>query len=617
VRITTATGKNFQSYADVEFDYSNVGLALIGGQMKSGKSTLMDLVSWTLYGQTSKESAADDVRSWFAENDVTEGVVRVELGTEVLIVTRRRGKSSSKNDFFFQVEGTDEIVRGKDARNDTQAMLNERLGIDAELFIAASYLHQFSRADQFFLSKAKDRRETLERIADQSFAITIGEKMSESRKSAKKRLDEVERATAHLEGKVEMHKRNVESCESDIKSWHVQWKAQLNNLNSRAEGYEADKAKRVSSLVDKVETLNGMVQEPSVFGERLAQSRHQLKALEAVERDAAVVRGDLSDCNGKIKAIQTQYAKYAKDLGETCPTCLGPANNPHKEEHLASLIAEVETLAADQIELEQQVEAFAQALSVKPKLQSTFQTIVQEESANKLKLSQIEDMRAQLIVMRSERNPYEAQIADHQKKTDNPFIAKRSTLQFEQKVLIENLASLAAEIEEIEHLISSLTWLYEKSFDLRGQLLESAVKQIEDRTNDILERFFDAELRVKFSLPDSDKLEVEIWNEGYPCPFKQLSGGERTLLCRSFSFAYMKAAENAAGVKIDQLMLDEVLNGLDADMKIKAFNLLQSLCEDYSSIFLIDHHAEFQNLFPTQFLVTKSGVYSKIERVQS
>mgnify|MGYP002413704537 FL=1 len=87
------------------------------------------------------------------------------------------------------------------------------------------------------------------------------------------------------------------------------------------------------------------------------------------------------------------------------------------------------------------------------------------------------------------------------------------------------------------------------------------------------------------------------------------------MLKLAFNVAYMEAAQNCAGVKIDTVMLDEALNGLDADLKVKAYNLVEYLGTIYSSVIVIEHSEEFKTLFPTVFKVSKEGSRSQVEQV--
>lgn len=740
MRITTAKGFYFQSYQSIEFDYSDLGLSLIAGQMKAGKSTLLDLAPWVLYGITSKDSAADDVRSWFSDGELTRGEVRVELPGEVLIITRIRGKRSAQNDFYFQVEGTEQEIRGKDA-SDTQKLLTGRLGVSADLYLAAGYLTQFSQADKFFVSKASQRRETLEPIADQSFAIALGEKASEARKAAKKLKETVTEGKAKLEGKVEAARNIIADSQrrasvwqedllsrviivSDalsawdedqvfllkgleaeheaweqgrvvrvgqaeqvvaaweerrqqrdlaarqvIQAWHEQQETKLAQIMATVDQWGIDQGQKAMKIADQLGLLDKSIIDPAHFKTQADQLRTQIKAADQANVELRTRSGEMAGLKSTVASLQREYASL-NALEGTCPTCLGPADNEHSQARKEAITAELVAVLDAQDILATTIANLEAAVSVRAKLYEDFQGIGKKEAENKALIDRARILNDTVAVLRAETNPYKRQLEAARAETNphlnslqavrdeinphlagvehaktevnpktaelvsahtrtnphvdtlealkvevNPYTAQAETHVTGLSKLEKDLATEQTKLDTLEHEINSLTWLYDKAFVLRGKILEAAVRRIETKTNEILEKYFDAELRVSFTLPDSDKLEVEIMNEGYPCPFKQLSGGERTLLCRAFSFAYMKAAEDASGVKLEVLALDEALNGLDPDMKVKAFSMFQAMAEEYSTILVIDHHAEFKQLFPRQVLVTKSGAYSQIEHV--
>lgn len=677
MRMLKASGKNFQSYKDIDFDYTDLGLTLLSGQTKAGKSTVLDLGCWTITGTTSKNSAADDVKSWFADGEATVGQVDLEvptaLGPSKMTVTRIRGIRSSQNDLYYQIE--DEApVRGKDA-NDTQKLIYGLLNVTADTLINGSYLHQFSKADQFFVSKAKDRRETLERIANLDLPVKLAESASEARKVTKVKLDKIAKTVAKSDGElnavIEASKRNeynrsewasghlvrVRKAEQAIADWESvkaqreasalkqieTWDAskdqRIQDAQTKVDGYETEKSERAYRITDQLAELDKIIVPQESFQKQQVQIKQQLKAIEFLEVELRDADRTLHVTKLNMEQLKGEY-QGLDNLEGTCPTCLGPADN----EHSAGRKAEIEVEIVDQADLKDSLEAQIKSLRAgveqKSKLLDSIQLIFKKELQNKALIEKVEGLRNQVTVLRAEKNPYSSQLEKIQAE-NNPYLSQLHVIIAEKNPYIDQLSVIALEqnpfdsagaqnqveidrlqiefqratkeLNDLERELSGLNWLYDKSFELRGRLLEQSVRQLQDKTNQYLERFFDAELRVQFTLESSDKLDVTITNDGYNCPYGQLSGGERCLLKLAFGIPYMKAVEDKAGVKFNVLMLDEALNGLDPALKVKAFTLLQSLETSYETILLIDHHEEFQNMFSKKFLVTKTGAYSQIE----
>lgn len=545
---------NFCSYKELSFDFEDLGLAAILGETGSGKSTILDAVAWGLFGITSKDTAADDVRAW-GSDELTQTSIVVETPAGSIRVVRQRG---TKNDLHWTETFEGPQIRGKDL-TDTQKLLEKRLGVTGELFLTASYLSQFSKADTFFVAKAKDRREVLEKIADQHFAISLGEKASEARKEAKKDRDKLENELAGITGKLEGLREGIETSEKQEMAWEEHRASKIQNLQYRFETFEQDHGKVVSDLITKADDWQ-----------------------KDIDKKINTFRGyvDPSSFDSEIKDIQSRLAGPI----EKCPTCGAPCE--HKE--LSSLNNRLHELKALKTKATQDMSMY---------LQLTGQTnpylfdLHRHENQTNLHGEQIEALKA-------EANPH-----------SNRLLEARSSL----KALQTKEQATRVACDDKIALAASLGWLYDKSFEMRGILMARVVSQLEAATNRTLERFFDAPIRVKLLLEDSDKLEVEVFNNGHLCGFKSLSGGERTILKLCFSLSLMKAAQDKAGIHFGQIFLDEPLTGLSENLKVKAFALFEQLEQEYETILVIEHSSEFKAQFCNTYTVVKSADgYSEI-----
>lgn len=194
----------------------------------------------------------------------------------------------------------------------------------------------------------------------------------------------------------------------------------------------------------------------------------------------------------------------------------------------------------------------------------------------------------------------------------NPFSVQLQDMAMERTALTREIAENAAEIAQLEARVSSLEQLIDLSSDLRAALLAKSVSEIEEKVNYYLEKYFDAELRVTFAL-DGDKLDIGITKNGYACVYTQLSKGQRQLLKLSFAVSVMEAAANKCGVHLDCLMFDEALDGLDAELKLKAFSLFQELEQRHATLLVIDHSSELRSQFSRSYRVLLTSDASSLE----
>lgn len=194
----------------------------------------------------------------------------------------------------------------------------------------------------------------------------------------------------------------------------------------------------------------------------------------------------------------------------------------------------------------------------------------------------------------------------------NPFgiaedITKKKLIVLDNKdnelLVIEN--TIKTELLDLELLKESLQVH-------RNQILTSNIEHLQNKSNDLLTRYFDAEIRVEFIADGADKLEVLITKDGNQASYTQLSKGQRQILKLCFAIAVMEAISNQKGVHFDQLFFDEALSGMDDNIKAKAFNLLESLSLNHKDVFIVEHSEGMKQLFNTTISVSLENGQSQL-----
>lgn len=246
-------------------------------------------------------------------------------------------------------------------------------------------------------------------------------------------------------------------------------------------------------------------------------------------------------------------------------------------------------------------ESHAEALVYLGELRVELSKVKSKPNTDELSLPYLRDKtnpNKDYTILANECNPHAKLIAKYKKDIENIEIGISS-----QQTSIQNLNDEIEKLETLESLLSIL----------RSELAETTIKKVEQDTNELLEKFFDSELRVLFEVQSSDKLNVIIHKSGNEAIFKQLSKGQRSLLKLCFAVSAMTAVSNKSGVHFDTLMLDEACDGLDEDLKLKAFNLFSELSKTHDTVIVIDHSVGLQNLFDRKFQVSMAGDISSIQ----
>jgi DNA repair exonuclease SbcCD ATPase subunit len=235
--------ENFASYETLYFDFQDGGLTLIHGATGSGKSTLCDAIPWILFGVTAKNGKADDVLSW--NGGETLGSASIELQSKVIQITRSR----KPNDLYFRIEDNTDanLTRGKDL-NDTQKLINELLGMDADLYLAGAYFHEFSQTAQFFTTTAKNRRAITEQLVDLSLPIRLQEKIKEREKLATTDLTELSNKVFTLSAKLELLSEGVKEAKNCNILWQQDQANRIATIEAKRDGFDASRLQNVKTL---------------------------------------------------------------------------------------------------------------------------------------------------------------------------------------------------------------------------------------------------------------------------------------------------------------------------------------------------------------------------------
>jgi DNA repair exonuclease SbcCD ATPase subunit len=217
----------------------------------------------------------------------------------------------------------------------------------------------------------------------------------------------------------------------------------------------------------------------------------------------------------------------------------------------------------------------------------------------------------EIAILVNKINPYIERIKNAEAKTPpktpptkpNPFLETSEKVNKDialdkelHEFLLRSLNKEKTKYQDFDQLLDVLV-------EVRGRTLVNAVERLQMTTNDYLVRFFDSEILVNFEI-DGDALITKIFKNGHECNFKQLSKGQRGLLKLTFAASVMKEASNNSGTHFDTIFLDESVDGLDADLKVKAYNLFSELELDHTTVMVIDHSLELKSLFNNEYEVT-------------
>ncbi len=217
------TLSNFLSYQQANLDFTGLHTACICGANGAGKSSLLEAITWALWGKTRTTSDEDIINTTAKEAKVD---FRFEYNGDIYRVLRskQRGQSASLE---LQVQNHNHQFQSLTAKGvkATQKKINDLLKLDYETFINSAYLRQ-GRADEFMLRSPSQRKEVLAELLKLDQYQALSENAKDAFRTFKGQADHLEQSIAPKEKELQEEKTIQESLATVKENYNQLQKAQ-------------------------------------------------------------------------------------------------------------------------------------------------------------------------------------------------------------------------------------------------------------------------------------------------------------------------------------------------------------------------------------------------------
>lgn len=292
----------FLSYHDsVELDFTKIDLACISGHNGAGKSSLLDAITWNLFGEArGKSSDVINLRQDVKAAEVTL-IFQHEANTYRVQRTLPRNKGTLL-EFQVRTQNGWKPLTEKTTR-ETQARIEQTLRLDFETFVNASFFLQ-GKADQFTQQNATRRKEVLSNILGLEMWEEYKNRTAEKRKSLEREVDEIEGRIREID---------AELAEEDLRKARLaELESSLKQLTAARTAHESilENIKRNAALIDEQRKMTAMLLES------LERARSALAGLEDRLVDKKADRDSYADLVNRAKEIESTYKAWRKSRKE-------------------------------------------------------------------------------------------------------------------------------------------------------------------------------------------------------------------------------------------------------------------------------------------------------------
>lgn len=557
--IQTVTASGFLSIqSPVTIDLSVPGVTELSGSNGAGKTSIMEAVSWCLFGSKSRPDIIN--------SDSKSASVAVSISTDKGIIdvarTAKRTKTGMSQSVTYKLNGQNACTaRTAKEKNDQLAELLAPL--TAEVF-ASFFKHDQGGTFEFFTATPLMRHRTLTSIHP---GLSGWSDVHAEAKSRKKELTtELTRLEAAAENIVMTRDDAELELEAELSEWDTDPTVIVKSLDTANNFSVSPKSllERHEEASRKVELIQEQVVsiEDDINGEAG-------RVLDEAEKDFSTAR-DVASIMKSLKSIIAADSAGDRNTLSTvssgvCPTC---GNEITDSEHIVSCIGVRENArsVADSFYMT----GLRGFVSTSQSNLSHAKSVIDEMN------SEADDLMAELAdeqedVLSPERI---AELRDMPEPdgVDKVAVVSSAARVDNYRELIEksnnNLADTNKNISEVSTTLNAVSEIFDLTGEkgLPAKIAAEFASNLESAHNDVLSsRFNMPDISVKYGGDDESGLAISasIGGGDYR-DILSLSGGERAMVVVSGAFAMAEAAKSI-GVHIDNILLDEPFNGLDGD----------------------------------------------------
>jgi DNA repair exonuclease SbcCD ATPase subunit len=577
IQIKDLTVKNFMSVGNatqaINFDRQDLTLVLgenldLGGDGSrngTGKTTIINALSYALYGQALTNIRRDNLVN---KTNGKNMLVSLDFSINGLDYRVERGRKPNVLKFYVNSEeqAADDNAQG-DSR-ETQQAIESVLGMTHDMFRHVLALNTYT--EPFLSLKATDQRIIIEQL----LGITLLSERAE-------RIKELNRVTKESITQEEMRIRAVQEANKRIEE-------QIESLKKRQTLWLAKQRDDCDKLQQAIAALEHIDIDAEI------QSHRDLDAFHRKQKEINNVNKNIKLLASEIGKLETDRKGLEQDLASLADhKCYACGQNVHDNKHeeikqgkLTSL-GEVnntwEQKSNELIEYQNELDDLGE-LGTAP---TVFYDDLEQALGHK---NSVDGLRRDLEHRSAETDTYGEQIEDMQG-------------QALQTVSYDVLNELTRLQEHQDFLLKLLT---NKDSFIRKKIIEQNLSYLNNRLTHYLDR-----IGLPHQVIFQNDLTVEITELGRDLDFDNLSRGERNRLILSMSWAFRDVWESLYH-PINVLFIDELVDsGMDTQGVENSLALLKKMSRERSkSIWLVSHRDELAGRVENILRVVKENGFT-------
>ena len=557
----------------IDFDRSDLTLVLgenldmggDGSRNGTGKTTIINALSYALYGQALSNIRKDNLVN---KTNAKHMLISLDFSVGGQNYRIERGRKPNVLRFYVNDEHQTAQDEAQGDSRETQEAIERVLGMSHDMFQHIVALNTYT--PPFLSLKANEQRTIIEQL----LGITLLSERAD-------RIKELNRQTKDSIQSEELRIRAVQEANKRIEE-------QIASLEKRRTLWLRKQTEDTEALAQGIADLEHIDIAEEVQAHRDLETYHAVK--KAIDEATRWIRQIDADDAKLLK----QKAQIEKDLNQIAShKCFACGTDIHdnsldtvkaqREKTLQELALQLLTNDSQRIEHQDRLKELGD-LGTAP---TVFYDSLEQALNHK---NTVDTLNKDLVTRSSESDPYSEQITDMQN-------------QALQVVSYDTLNEFTRVQEHQEFLLKLLT---SKDSFVRKKIIDQNLSYLNSRLTHYLDR-----IGLPHTVKFQNDLTVSIEELGRELDFDNLSRGERNRLILSMSWAFRDVWESLYQ-PINILFIDEMIDsGLDTQGVENALALLKKMSrERHKSIWLVSHRDELTSRVENILKVVKENGFT-------